>query len=149
MNRNDYTQYTGYGSSQSPEPSDPRPTSYGAAPPIHRAYAGGVPNGSLRSTRTTAAPNGVASSNSSAYPQAGRVFQGSLRRAHLGTFDDYSHQQQQQQQLQPYVPDASERRTPDYYTQMAGARATPPPPISTIPAYQESDYYTPRSTSMR
>ncbi|KAJ1841597.1 Bud site selection protein 6, partial [Coemansia sp. RSA 2703] len=148
MNRNDYTQYTGYTGSQSPEPTDRRPAY--AAPPMHRAYAGAVPNGSLRSTRTNAASNGVASGNS-AYPQAGRVFQGSLRRAHLGTFDDYSHQQQQQQQqqLQPYVPDASERRTPDYYTQMAGARATSPPQIAAMPAYHESDYYTPRSTSMR
>ncbi|KAJ1822581.1 Bud site selection protein 6 [Coemansia sp. RSA 2599] len=171
MSRNDYTHYAGY-ASRSPEPQGPSATAYGmgnnvrSVPAMNRGYANMsgagasgyvATNGSLRSTRTNASTR----VDSAVRP----VPQGSLRRAHLGTFDDQSYSSQQQQQLQPYVPDANERRTPDYYSQAAnndvfrrpshpaepGARATPPPlPTSIVTsAYHDPEHHVPRSSSIQ
>ncbi|KAJ2704264.1 Bud site selection protein 6 [Coemansia sp. IMI 203386] len=142
MNRNDYTQYSGY-TGRSPEPTSPGVTAYGtpnirSVPSITRPYANGygTTTGSLRNTRnsTTVRTDSVASRP---------IPQGSLRRAHLGTFDDST-----QQQLHPYVPDANERRTPDFFhSNQTGARSTPPMANTTTPYHDTENI--PRSSSIQ
>ncbi|KAJ1900454.1 Bud site selection protein 6 [Kickxella alabastrina] len=164
MNR-DYTNYSGH-ASQSPEPREHHPGS-GCVSPNTRpvpsmqrnygnAYASGnygVANGSLRSTRTSVNSGQAYGRSDQPIP---RPPQGSLRRAHLGAFEDNAYAAQH---LQPYVPDASERRTPDLYAQndacrrsgqLEGARATPPPPLPPIvTSYPETDYYSSRPVNVR
>ncbi|KAJ2888023.1 Bud site selection protein 6 [Coemansia asiatica] len=158
MSRNDYTHYGGY-ASRSPEPQNSGPTAYTMAnvrsvPAANRTYANantnstgasGYGSGSLRSTRASASAR---TADSAMRP----VPQGSLRRTHLGTFDESPFQQQQQ--LQPYVPDASERRTPDFFSNqindMYRRPSYPAEPSTTVTsAYQDPEVHGPRSSSIQ
>ncbi|KAJ2721684.1 Bud site selection protein 6 [Coemansia sp. Benny D115] len=123
MNSGDYTGYAsagGYHGSQSPEPQVNNAYVNTVRPSMRRAYGGNYAdmNGSLRSTRSNAAAhqtNYTRPEHTTATTTTTRAApQGSLRRAYLGSYDDGSGNYSAPQHLQPYVPDASERRTPDY-----------------------------------
>ncbi|KAJ1991504.1 Bud site selection protein 6 [Coemansia spiralis] len=136
---NNYANYQADG--QSPDPADYYTAAYTATstqtvPQMPRNYGGNYGMGSLRSTRSAAA---YARNESAA------------RLSHTSAFTP-----RPSQHLQPYDPDASERRTPDTlaagmqpdqgYRRIAAGRPSSRSGTQQLPY---PDEYTPRSTSMR
>ncbi|KAJ2388052.1 Bud site selection protein 6 [Coemansia sp. RSA 2611] len=106
-----------------PSRPSPLPRNYGSS---NNNYSYGVLSGSLRSTRSSGAPNAYPRGE---LPAGARAPQGSQRRGHAFSpannqpfdanngYGSSSPPPQRAPHLQPYVPDANERRTPDMYAQ--------------------------------
>ncbi|KAJ1732311.1 Bud site selection protein 6 [Coemansia biformis] len=150
--------------SRSPEPAEYAAAMDPAARPLPRAYGnysyskagagfGPAPSGSLRTTRSAHAyaRNEVPSSMQAQGPtsvrhgplQGQQAYDGSEHAAYNAAASRQQQQQQQRPHLQPYVADASERRTQDYLvaqTMEYGYRSPPSMPSGPVVTTYPSEY---------